>query len=300
MTMTISSQQTLTLAVYIVAPVNSTTNNNGGRALAIDITPLATGTQVLSGQFSWEGAIKPAYTNSSISGVNVFALWGVVPATPGPPATRASSNTVIGTFTTSTSLLDVNSAGKVNGGGGVASPLAGTVNSITIASNGRGVLSLTVGSTTYTYILYLDVANDGNVLGATVGGANDPTVSFGFFTGQAPTNRFDNTRITGTYVAGTSMPVVPTVPNAASPFTFTPTGQSGSGATLTFSGNFSVGSTNGTYLFVQATGRGTALASSGQLFQNTNAVFYLITPNIMVVMGGDQSATADAIGFIQF
>jgi hypothetical protein len=78
-------QRTLTLAVYIVAPVNSTANNNPGRAFAIDITPVATSAQVLSGQFFWQGAITPAYSSSSISGVNVFAASGIVPGSPGPP-----------------------------------------------------------------------------------------------------------------------------------------------------------------------------------------------------------------------
>jgi hypothetical protein len=289
-------QQTLSLALYIVAPVNSTTNNNAGRAFAIDVTPIAMSTQVLTGQFVWEGAITPAYSSSSISGVNVFAAWGVVPGTPGPPPMPASSNTTIGTFTTSALLLDVNTAGMVNGGGvGLPPPLMGTVNSITVASNGRAVLSVTVGSAIYTYVLYLDVANDGNLLGTTVGGLPDVTVSFGFFTGQVPTSSFDNTSIQGNYVAGTFMPVLDTVPNGAAPVTLTPTNFSGT----IFNGTFSSGTTTGTYSFNQTTGRGTGLASQGTIFQNRNIVFYIIAPFIMIVMGADQGQTADAIGLLQ-
>jgi hypothetical protein len=173
----------------------------------------------------------------------------------------------------------------------VATPLTGTINSLTIPSNGRTQLAVTAGKT-YTYIIYLDAANDGNLL--ETGGDN--TVSFGFLTGQAPTSKFDNTRITGTYASGTDSPVLPGVPNAVSPITLTPTVS----CSTTCSGTFSAGSTNGNYSFVQATGRGTALASSGQLFQNRNAVFYIITANIIVVMGADQGVTTDAIGFIQF
>jgi hypothetical protein len=303
MTMTIGtslSSRTLTLALYILAPEVPATNQSG-RAFAIDITPIQTNKQVLSGQFFWLGNPPPTFNNSSIGGTNVFALWGVVPGTQGPPPTAPNSNTVIGTFTAFTSatgqtLFDVNNAGTVNGGSGVGSPLSGTYVLGNVASNGRAVFSSTVNNVTSTFVLYLDAPDDGNVLGATVGAANDTTVSFGFLTGQASTNKFNNTNITGTYVAFTDMPVLPSVPNAASPVTLTPTTQSGT----TFSGNFAAGSTNGTYSFVQTTGRGTALASSGQLFQNGNAVFYIIAPKLMVVMGADQGVTNDAIGFIQF
>jgi len=289
-------QRTLTLAVYVVAPVNSTTNNNNGRAFAIDVTPIGTSPQVLTGQFFWEGAITPAYSSSSISGVNAFVVWGVVPGTPGPPTMTASSNTVIGIFTPSALLFDVNSAGQVNGGGtGLPPPLTGTVNSISVASNGRAVLSATVGSTIYTYVLYLDVANDGNLLGATVGGSPDPTVGFGAFTGQVPTSGFDNTSIRGSYVVGSSMPVLATVPNGASPVTLTPTTSSGT----TFNGTFSSGQSAGMYSFDQTTGRGTGLTSQGTVFENSNFVFYIIAPNIMFLMGADQGNPADAIAFLQ-
>jgi hypothetical protein len=285
---TLPLQRTLTLALYIVAPVNSMTNNNPGRAFAIDITPIAPNTQVLTGEFNWEGPIPPAYSSGSISGVNVFAAWGIVPGTPGP----AGSNTSIGTFTTSALLFDVNSAGIVNRG--LPAPLAGTVN-ISVASNGRAVLSVNLDGTISTYVLYLDAENDGNLLGATVGGSPDPTVSFGFFTGQLATSSFDNTTIKGDYVAGTSMPVLAAVPNGASPVTLTPTTSSGT----TFNGTFSSGTTTGTYSFNQTTGRGTGAASQGTIFQNNNIVFYIIAPNLLVVMGADQGNTADAISFLQ-
>jgi len=295
MTMTIgtSPSRTLTLALYILAP-QIPASNQSGRAFAIDITLLATNKQVLSGQFFWLGDPLPTFDSSSISGVNVFATWGIVPGTPGPPPTPASSNTAIGTFTTSALLFDVNSGGSVNGGGGVAKPFTGTVSVTSVASNGRAQLSATVGSTNYTFILYLDAPNDGNILGATVGGSPDTTVSFGFFTGQVSTSKFGN--IGGTYVVGTTMPVLATVPNAVSPVTLTQPTLSGT----TFSGNFSAGSTNGTYSFDQTTGRGTALASQGMLFQNSHAVFYIITPRLMLIMGADQGVTNDAIGLLQF
>jgi uncharacterized repeat protein (TIGR01451 family) len=294
MTMTVgtSPSRTLTLALYILAPEVPTTSQSG-RAFAVDITPLTTNAQVLSGQLFWLGNPLPTFDNTSASGVNAFALWGIVAGAP------ATSDTTIGTLnaTTGQLLFDSNFGGKVNGTGGVNSPQSGTVSvPINVAANGRAQLSVMVNGSPSTYVLYLDAANDGNMMGATVGGSPDTTTSFGFFTGQVSTSKFNNTTINGTYVSGTDSPVLPGVPNAVSPVTVTPTGSSGT----TFTGSFSAGSTSGTYSFSQTTGRATALASSGQLFQNKNAVFYIITPNLFVVMGADQGVTTDAIGFIQF
>jgi hypothetical protein len=98
--------------------------------------------------------------------------------------------------------------------------------------------------------------------------------------------------ISGTYVAGTAMPVLAGVPNGVSPVTLTPGAPN--------SGTFLAGSASGTYSFDPTTGRGTALASSGSLFQNSNSVFYIVTPGFIVLMGADQTVTTDAIGYMQF
>lgn len=296
MTMTIgtSPSRTLTLALYILAP-EVPASNQSGRAFAIDITPVNTSAQVLSGQLFWLGNPVPTFNNSSASGVNVFALSGVVPGTAGPPPTGPSSDTTIGTLnaTTGQLLFDSNFAGKVNGTGGVAAPQSGTVTiPVNVAPNGRAQLSVMVNGSPSSYIIYLDAANDGSILGTTVGAATDATVSFGFFTGQAPNSRFDNTHISGTYVVGTDAPVLAAVPNGASPITITPGAPN--------SGTFSAGSVSGTYSFDPITGRGTALATSGKLFQNSSTVFYIGAPGFIVVMGGDQTVTNDAIGFMQF
>jgi hypothetical protein len=301
-----ATQRVLNLAVYVIAPVGSTTNNNAGRAFAIDITPPATSKQVLSGQFFWQGSPAPQFSAGSISGANVFWTWGLVPGSAGPPLTPPTSSTAVGTFNTSPASLtfDLVSAGKVNGGGGLAAPLNGTVNinfTNTSPNNGRALISGVIGSnpgTPYTDVLYLDAPNDGFIMGT------DNTVSFGDFTGQVPVVNLNNNSVSsnvkGAYASGTASPVLPSVPNGISPVTLTPTGQTGSGASLTFNGNFVAGQTTGTYSFVQVTWRGTAVASQGQIFQNGNAVLYLIAPNIIVVMGVDPGDNHDAIGFIQF
>jgi uncharacterized repeat protein (TIGR01451 family) len=290
------TQQVLTLAVYVIAPVGSTTNNNPGRAFAIDITPTLTSTQVLSGQFFPQ---TPNLSASSISGPNVFWTWGIAPGTP------PTSSTTVGAFNTSPASLtfDLVSAGKVNGGGGINSPLNGTnvVISYTNSNpnNGRVVLTATVSGAPFSEILYLDAPNDGFLMGT------DNTVSFGDFTGQVPVANLNNNSVSssvkGAYASGTVSPVLPSVPNGISPVALIPTGQTGSGATLTFNGNFVAGQTKGTYLFVQATGRGTAHANQGLIFQTGgDAVLYFISPNNIILMGANNGDVSDAIGIIQY
>jgi hypothetical protein len=293
-TITIGGTQTLTLAVYIVAPEDSSTNHNAGRALAIDITPVDTNAQVLGGQFFAINTVQfpappPPFDNTMISGVNVFALSGVVPGTP-KPARLPSSNTVIGTLTAQTAgssvvLLDENN------GGSVSNAVPGTYTLGNVASNGRVMLTANVNSKNFTYVLYLDAPNDGTILET----AGDNTVSFGIFTGQA-TGGFSNSNITGPYIIGTAMPVLASVPNGAAPLTLTPS------TTVADSGTFSVaaGAVTGNYSFDPTTGRGTATANSGgTIFQNGGAVFYIISPKIMVLMGADPVPN-DAIAFMQF
>jgi len=176
----------------------------------------------------------------------------------------------------------------------VSNAVAGTYTLGNVASNGRVVLTANVNSKNFTYVLYLDAPNDGTILET----AGDLTVSFGLFKGQSPVN-FNNGNITGPYVAGTFQPVLASVPNGATPVTLSPTGKCGV-SPVTCSGTFTAGPATGNYLFDQATGRGTATTNSGpQLFSNTNAVFYIIGPKMMVLMGADPVPN-DAIAFMQF
>ena len=141
-------QRTLTLALYILSP-QVPASDQSGHAFAIDITPIATNAQVLSGQFSWLGNTPPTF---AIFGTSVFALWGVVPGAP------AQSSTSIGALNEEGSqwYFDENTAGSVNGGGGAGSYLSETINSINVAPNGRVQMSTTVNATTFNYIIYLD------------------------------------------------------------------------------------------------------------------------------------------------
>lgn len=294
-----SPQRTLTLALYILSP-QVPANDQSGHAFAIDITPIATNAQVLSGQFSWLGNPPPTFGAGSIFATSLFALWGVVP---GPPA---QASTTIGALSAIANqwFFDANTAGSVNGGGGAGSPLSGTINSINVAPNGRVQMSTTVNSVTLSYIIYLDAADDGTML--ETGG--DATVSFGFLVmGNAPSvlhipPPFNNANITGTYAAATFLPILATAPNGAYPITLTPTGQVDS----TFSGTFSTGggSVTGTYSFDSAfdslnSARGTMNVNSGLLFGNRNIVFYIANPNLIILMGAD-SGGPGGIAYMEF
>jgi len=261
---------TLNLGMYIVSL---------GRAFAVDMTPVGPlSTQVLAGQFF--SLSNAPFSNASLSGVDVLQLWGVT--------SGGASNTAVGTINWPAAVpnvrLDVNNNGVINGGAGFANPESGALSGGAVAANGRTIFGLTVPANTG-YIAYLDAANDGFLLGA------DNNVIFGFLTAQGNTATFTNANIFGTYALGTFMPVLPTVQNVAGPITLTP------GAAN--SGTFSIPSVvNGTYSFVPATGRGIATTTAGTV---QNSVFYIITPNNMILMGADAGAgTGDAMSVLQF
>jgi uncharacterized repeat protein (TIGR01451 family) len=258
---------TLNLGIYIVSL---------GRAFAVDSTPL--GKNILAGQFF--SVSNAPFSGASLSGVDVLQLWGVT--------SGGASNMAVGTIAWTAAApnvrLDVNNNGVINGGAGLANPEIGALAGIGVAANGQAEFGLTVPVTT-SYFAYLDAANDGFVLSA------DNNVSFGFLTAQGNTANFNNANIFGTYALGTFMPVLPTVQNVAGPITLVP------GAAN--SGTFSIPSVvNGTYTFVPATGRGIATTTAGTV---QNSVFYIITPNNIILMGADAGpGTGDAMSYLQF
>jgi hypothetical protein len=277
-----SPQRTFMLAVYFVS-------GTPNRAFAIDITPATptTNAQVLAGQFLFEGTFAlptPTFSNSSISGVDVFGLWG--------RTTGGAATTAVGTLApsgTPSVRMDVNVGGNVNGGTGAAVPEIGSMAGLNIASNGRAQFSTSVGGVNSNYVAFLHAANDGFLIGT------DANVSFGFLQAQASPPNFSNTTITGNYATGTFLPTTPAVPNVASITTLTPGGQGGA----TFNGTLSSGSTTGAYSFDSTTGRGTVAAAGGGISGNNSAVFYIIDPGDIVLMGSQQGQPNDAIEFLQ-
>jgi hypothetical protein len=286
-----SPQRTFMLAIYAVAPVLFAPSGTPTRAFAIDITPATstTNAQVLAGQFvlapTTPGSPPPTFSNSSISGVDVFDLWG--------RTTGGAATTAVGTLAPSATpnvRMDLNVGGTVNGGAGAAAPEIGSMAGLNIAANGRAQFSTSVNGVNSNYVAYLDATNDGFLLGT------DGSVSFGFLQAQASPPNFSNTTIKGNYATGTFLPGTPAVPNVASITTLTPSGQSGA----TFNGTLSTGSTTGAYSFDSTTGRGTVATSAGAILGDNSAVFYIIDPGDIALMGSQQGQANDAIEFLQF
>jgi hypothetical protein len=264
-------QRVFTLAVYSISET---------WGFAIDITS-ATPTskaQVLVGEV---GKNYPFYfdDNTLFSGANVFDLSGV---TPGGAATTAIGT--ISPLSTPNLLMDVNVAGSVNGGAGAAAAETGSVSGLTV-SNGRAQFSTTVNGVNSNYIAYSDL-----LLGT------DTNVSFGFLRPQTSPPYFGNTGIMENGVTGTFLPASATVPNVASTITLTPTTPIGT----TFStGTLSSGITTGSYSFDAVTGRGTVNISTGSILGNNSAVFYIVDPNDIVLMGSQPGQSNDGIEFLE-
>jgi len=134
------------------------------------------------------------------------------------------------------------------------------------------------GGKAHNVVMYLDDFNDGYLQDT---GGN---VGFGFFEAQSA-GPFTNASMQGgAYNTGTWLS-----PVAAAPDTV---GQ------LTFSNALAVsGAATGTYAVdASGSGRGTGTLSSA-IFGSTDVVFYVVSPNLAIMMGSDAVAT-DAISFM--
>jgi hypothetical protein len=253
--------QPLTLAIYLVS---------AGSGFAASADTSASSPRLAGFVNGQAGA--GALNNGNLNAPVLFTIWG---ASQGPPA--ASDTTVgiasgfngqLGTFNL---LLD-------QVAGGVAA-LNQTIAAATysVASNGRGTASFTIGGKVHDVVLYLDAFNDGYILDT------GPNVGYGFFQAQAA-GPFNNASINAAFYAGTWFSPVAAAPNTVGQLTFN--------SDLTVSG-----AATGTYAVDAAgTGRGTA-ALNAPLFGSSNVVFYIGASGFVVMMGRD-AVTSDTISFM--
>jgi len=266
-----SPQRIFTLAIYT--------------GVAIDVSPAPAGgrTQVLTGQFFGlpiAQSAQPSFDNTSLSGVSVFELWGL---------TSGGTANAIGTLSPSSPpnlVMDTNQAGRINGGTGAAAPETGSLSGLVVAANGRAQFSAVVGAATPNYVAYLDAANSGFLLGT------DANVSFGFLQVQGSPSNFSNSTIVGNYATGSFLPATAAVPNVATITNLAPT--------AALSGTLTSGSTSGAYSFDPTTGRGTVITTGGTILGNNSAVFYIIDPENIVLMGSQQGQPNDGIELFNF
>jgi hypothetical protein len=241
---------------------------------AIDIDQPGSGA-VLAGLVNLQ-YLANLYTDANLSAPFVFSSWGVVPGSP------ATSDTSVGVAT------------SVDGKGSITFEMDAVANGVaqvdqivpatySIAANGRGTLSFTLGGRAHNYVLYMDNNNDGAWLQSDAAGS----VQYGWFEAQTITS-FDNTTINGRFAgAGWFNPVVGS-PTVAAQYNF-------SGGNLTAA--TPDGGLTGSYT-ISATGRGSGTLNLG-VFGSNNVVFYVIDNGALTIMGADPVAgKGDAISLL--
>jgi hypothetical protein len=187
-------------------------------------------------------------------------------------------------------IIDLNDAGVIpaNLPLSFAGPNGPNIASYTVASNGRGTISLALGPVTYHFVFYLRKNGVGFLLEQPASDASSRARS-GVFFPQNVTTTAGGTFMGGTVVttAGSENAVAVlslTVANHAATFQNAPSYTSILGSVAQsggISGTFSVTD--------QANNRGTLSMSSGRLAGSGTAVFYITSDTEVVVLGTDPS-----------
>jgi hypothetical protein len=187
-------------------------------------------------------------------------------------------------------IIDLNDAGVIPANLPVsfAGPNGPNIASYTVASNGRGTISLALGPVTYHFVFYLRKNAVGFLLEQSASDGSNRARS-GVFFPQNVTTTAGGTFIGGTGVttAGSENAVAVltlTVANQAATFQSAPSYTSILGSVP------QAGAISGTFsLTDQANNRGTLAMSSGRLAGSGSAVFYITSDTEVVVLGTDPS-----------
>jgi hypothetical protein len=253
---------------------------DGGKAFAIDSN---VSTNVLGGQVIRQAGIhgcSESYTNASLV-PSIFSSWG---------ADNGASSTSIGRVSnvnptggtggqgTASLMLDSNSGGSVTLQNGNGQPLAATYS---VDSTGRGTFAYTTGRA-HTVHFYL-YGSSGDAFFVD----EESSAGTGFVRAQIPSSGI--TPPSGTFAFGTILTPTATATQVIGLLTVSNTalsGQGGASGTITLDNDFA------------STGHGQATVNV-PLFSSTQFVFYVINPNLVVVMGsGSDSGVNDNIGFL--
>jgi len=269
--LTVGGQQAI-LTIYV---------NSSGSGFAIGDISTQTGHNAFVGFISPQ-VNAGAYNDGSLNAPLVFSTWGApAPLYTGSSYT-ASSDTTLGLASGFNSGAGTFNLQFDQVSGGVANLNQSATATYSVASNGRAVVSYSLGGKTLDYVFYLDGSNDGFILGESSNAAE-----FGFFQPQAP-GPFTTATINGTFASATFLPMTPTSPNFATEITLN---------NGTLSATTPSGALTGAYT-VAASGRGTASVNLPVL-GSKNLVLYVISPTGVVVMGSDNTMS-DAITFMHF
>lgn len=255
-TITITGQGTSNYSFYVVSATE---------LLLMQIDSVSAGNSLQSGTILQQTGAG-SFTNASLNGACVLQIGSLASSgtTPRADAGLVTPNGA-GNFTFS---FDENTGGtlSVQSGNGTYA----------VASNGRVPLSVTSGSAP---VLYLVKQNEGFIVGT------GSSVESGFFQKQSA-GPFSTASFSGTYAAGGTMPVHPSVPNSVAEF-------------VAASGNYTATLDNsntgglqqnqmlsGTYA-VDSTGRITS-TTTGQA--GTTGIFYVVSPTKIVGFVTDSGA----------
>ena len=263
-TLTIGGQK-YTFAFYVLRP---------DTGFAIDIDAPGSG-GVLAGLVSTQ-LNASLYSDANLSAPFVFSTWGALPGAPATSDTAVGVATTVGGNGTLTFEMDAVARG--------AAQVDQTVPvTYSIAANGRGTLSYTLGGQPYNYVLYLYDSNAGFMLQTDTAGS----VQYGLFEPQTAAG-FDNTTVNGTLAGAGWFNPVNTSPIVAAQYSF-------SGGNLTAA--TPAGGLSGTYT-ISPTGRGSGSVNQN-VFGSGNIVFYVIGTDALTIMGADPvSGQGDAVSLL--
>ena len=216
------------------------------------------------------------YSDANLSAPFVFSTWGVVPGSP------ATSDTAIGVATAlsgnGTLTFEMDAVAR-----GVAQVDQTVPVTYSIATNGRGTLSYSLGGKPYNYALYLYDSNAGFMLQTDTAGS----VQYGLFEAQTAAG-FDNTTVNGIFAGAGWFNPLATSPSVAAQYSF-----AGGNITAVTPG----GGLTGTYT-ISATGRGSGSVNQN-VFGSGNVVFYVIGTDALTIMGADPvSGQGDAVSLL--
>jgi hypothetical protein len=258
---TFANGNSLNLTLYLLG---------SGTALAIESSPVATSTQVLSGFLSGQAGSTclPNGQGGSFSNASL------------PASVLEFQGEQTGVVTASLGLVNnINPTGGINGqgtasltqdsnAGGAYSQLANAPATYSISSSGRGVLSYTdAAGQPGEMIFYLD----GTGFSYLIGMSGDVPAGYGTRQKTPPT-------IGGTYASGTM-----SIPGAATPLPVTEIVISNTNLTFQdLSPNGSISSA--AYVLDTTSGRGTATFNNPTTFGDTSVVFYIIGPRYVATL----------------
>jgi len=251
------------------------------------------------------------FDNTALNGANIFEGIGITQQI--PPSVGGHSSAMVGKFSgspgasattgTLTGIVDINDGGAVPANG----PLAfGMGAAFTIASNGRGTLSIPVntgsGTVTYNFVFYMRTPGNAFFIEQPASD-NSNRGRGGQWIGQGLAAPITAAELTGTFIGGTSADTATSIHSVG---VFLVTGANG---TFTGTGDASQagfppqvpvpGTASGTITITdQNNGRGALTATAGNIAGSAHAAFYVVFAGEVIAVSTDAAVTDPQVDFL--